>query len=166
MNKQKQLEKLLLGCPTCAYEEADGVLYRHCNKCQFDISKLAYEIVIENKTTLGASGFRNGLTDAEEEMLQIAEEECAELIQAISKIRRHGIDREEVGQKGEEPLEEGPRIQNLHEECGDVIACIAILSHNKLIEIGRVNKVARQKLDRLKVPGNTRVHFMVPHMIP
>lgn len=102
--------------------------------------------------------FSNGLTAAQEEMLQITEEECSEVIQAISKIRRHGqFSHYEDG---------SVNIEHLWEECGDVLACIAILSHNGLINPAIVNQIARKKLDRLKVPGNNRVHFITPGMIP
>lgn len=110
--------------------------------------------------------FSNGLTSAQEEIFQLTEEECAELIQAISKIRRYGLDQEDEGDGTEEPLEEGPRSQNLHEECGDGVACIAMLSHNKLIDINRVNLIARQKLDRIRAPTTKRVNFITPEMIP
>ncbi len=102
------------------------------------------------------TGFTNGLNAAEEEMLQITEEECAELIQAISKVRRHGSLEDD----------EFPNSVNLHEEAGDVLACIAVLTHNKILDVSRVNAIARQKLDRLKVPGNRRVHYITPEMIP
>lgn len=100
----------------------------------------------------------NGLTAADEEMFQILEEECAELIQAISKIRRHGVHGKY--QDGSNNLE------HLFEEIGDVHACIEVLARNGLINPRIIEQMARGKLDRLKVPGNNRVHFITPEMIP
>lgn len=99
--------------------------------------------------------FSNGLSAAQEEMFQLAEEECAELIQAISKVRRHGLN-----------SDYGNNSDNLHEECADVLACIAILSHNGLINPAVVNQISRKKLDRIKDPSTKRVHFITPAMVP
>jgi hypothetical protein len=43
-NEYNQMKKLLEGCGTCSYEEADGSLLCHCKKCQFEITSLAYSM--------------------------------------------------------------------------------------------------------------------------
>lgn len=106
----------------------------------------------------------NGLSAAEEEMLQLCEEECAELIQAISKIRRFGFNR--VSKPGITETDRDVRNHNLHEEAADVLACIAVLTHNRLLEVKRVNQIAREKLDRIKDPATKRVNFIKPEMVP
>ena len=161
LTKQEKLEKMLRGCPICSYDEADGGLYRHCPKCQYEITKLVYELVIDDRKPLHTLGeFSNGLTKAQEEMFQLAEEECAEFIQAISKVRRHGMDSTFVNG------DPGLNRKNLHEEAADVIACIGVLCHNRLLDAADINVIARQKLDRIRDPSTKRVHFITPDMIP
>lgn len=162
MNKQRRLEHLLRGCSSCTYDEDEGALYRHCTKCQYEITKLVHEIVIDDRKSLKEPGFSNGLTKAQEEMFQLTEEECAELIQAISKVRRHGMDSESVD--GQTAAYHNRK--NLHEEAADVIACIGVLCHNKLLDASEINAIAKQKLDRIRDPSTRRVHFITPEMIP
>lgn len=99
--------------------------------------------------------FSNGLTAAQEEMFQLLEEECAEVIQAVSKIRRHGL-----------TSGEGKNLENLHEECGDLFACIKVLIHNQLLDPVAVSHVSSKKLDRIRDPKQNRVHFITPAMVP
>lgn len=162
MTKPQRLRKLLQGCNWgCTYDEAEGGLLLHCQACQFEITKLAYEIgVLDPSHEDKIAVFDNGLTDAQEEMFQIAEEECAELIKAISKIRRHGMYSTFI------PGDSHLNRKNLHEEAADVIACIGMLCHNHLLDASDVNVIARQKLDRIRDPSNNRVHFITPDMIP
>lgn len=66
--------------------------------------------------------------------LTIASEECAELIQAISKIKRHGF--------------RGVYEWNLHEEVADVLICIAELVSLGYLDIDEVIDWQRFKIDR------------------
>ena len=62
------------------------------------------------------------MTDKERELLLILQEECAEVIQAISKIFRFGIDTEWNGESNRNSLEE---------EIGDLICMIEMTSDSK-----------------------------------
>lgn len=57
------------------------------------------------------------VTDHQEECLNILQEECAEVIQAASKIKRFGIYNKKMGA-------ELNNLQNLEMEIGDVLAMI------------------------------------------
>ena len=57
------------------------------------------------------------VTDHQEECLNILQEECAEVIQAASKIKRFGI-------YNSKPGAELNNLQNLEMELGDVLAMI------------------------------------------
>lgn len=59
----------------------------------------------------------NHLTEHQEECLNILQEECAEVIQAASKIKRFGI----YNRKDGDDLN---NLQNLEMELGDVLAMI------------------------------------------
>jgi NTP pyrophosphatase (non-canonical NTP hydrolase) len=66
----------------------------------------------------------NKLTPKQAELLTLLEEECAEVIQAITKIQRHGLD----SGSGE------PNVTALHRELGDVHAAVKLLLDIGLIE--------------------------------
>jgi NTP pyrophosphatase (non-canonical NTP hydrolase) len=57
------------------------------------------------------------VNDHQEECLNILQEECAEVIQAVSKIKRFGISGRKIGA-------ELNNLQNLEMELGDVLAMI------------------------------------------
>jgi NTP pyrophosphatase (non-canonical NTP hydrolase) len=147
----------------CEYDEAEGGLLDHCKSCRDKIAALAHRIFVRGPKVAAPEfppeQFSNGLTKAEEEMLQLMEEECAELIQAVSKIKRHGRDSNFFGNPKK-------NMENLHEEAADVVACLGILSHNGLLDSQKVNEVARLKLERIRDPKTRRVHFITPEMIP
>ncbi len=65
------------------------------------------------------------LTAAEDEALTIVEEECAELIQAIAKARRFGLDgvHPETGDRNRDAIER---------EAGDVVSAIELAAANCL----------------------------------
>lgn len=66
--------------------------------------------------------------------LTIATEECAELIQAITKLKRYGFyDRYK---------------NNLHEEVADVLICITELVALGYLDIDKVAKYQELKIDR------------------
>ncbi len=66
--------------------------------------------------------------------LTIASEECAELIQSITKVKRYGF---------HDKYEE-----NLHEEVADVLICIAELVCLGYLDIDKVINWQKQKIDR------------------
>ena len=74
----------------------------------------------------------------------ICQEECAEVIQAVSKINRFGID-------GAKPLTVKTNREHLEEELGDLLAMIDILVVNGIVsndnlEIAKLAKI--QKLNK------------------
>lgn len=66
--------------------------------------------------------------------LTITSEECAELIQSITKVKRYGF---------HDKYEE-----NLHEELADVLICIAELVCLGYLDIDKVINRQKQKIDR------------------
>lgn len=66
--------------------------------------------------------------------LTITSEECAELIQSITKVKRYGF---------RDKYEE-----NLHEELADVLICIAELVCLGYLDIDKVINWQKQKIDR------------------
>nr|DAU96102.1 MAG TPA: nucleoside triphosphate pyrophosphohydrolase [Caudoviricetes sp.] len=66
--------------------------------------------------------------------LTIASEECAELIQAITKVKRYGF---------HEDYED-----NLHEEIADVLICITELVCLGYLDIDKVRNYQKIKIDR------------------
>lgn len=101
----------------------------------------------------------NGLTEAEEEMLQLMEEECAELIQAVSKVKRFGENYRRV-------LNGPTNRENLTEEAADVLACIRMLFYNGLLSPTAVEEQIKMKLNRIRNPDQKRVHYITPDMVP
>ena len=75
--------------------------------------------------------------------MDILQEECAEVIQAVSKIRRFGIDNAKHG--------EGPtNREHLEEELGDMLAMIDILMVNDIVSWGSLHQAKRAKIEKLK----------------
>jgi len=65
------------------------------------------------------------ITDQQREVMLIAQEECAEVIQAISKILRFGLDGTWQGRSNQERLEE---------EVGDLVCMIDLMKQHNLID--------------------------------
>lgn len=85
----------------------------------------------------------NGLSDAQQEALDLLKEECGELVQAASKCTRFGL------AAMRDPSLGFTAGDMLHEEASDVIACLAILTTMGLIDRDRLNAGAELKLRRL-----------------
>jgi NTP pyrophosphatase (non-canonical NTP hydrolase) len=81
------------------------------------------------------------------EVMDILQEECAEVIQAVSKIRRFGIDNSKQG-SGQTNRE------HFEEEVGDVLAMIDILLINNVVSWGNLHKAKRAKIEKLKKWSN------------
>jgi NTP pyrophosphatase (non-canonical NTP hydrolase) len=77
------------------------------------------------------------------EVMDIAQEECAEVIQAISKIRRFGIDNSKPGT-------EYTNRAHLEEELGDMLAMIDILMINEVVSWANLHRAKRAKIEKLK----------------
>ena len=85
--------------------------------------------------------------EANDEVMDILQEEAAEVIQAVSKIRRFGIDNAKPG------LGYTNR-EHLEEELGDLLAIIDILTENEVVNWGNLQKAKRAKIEKLKKWSN------------
>jgi NTP pyrophosphatase (non-canonical NTP hydrolase) len=74
------------------------------------------------------------------EILLITQEECAEVIQAISKVFRFGIDEEFLGETNREHLEE---------EIGDLMCMIDLLIDQGIISESACMTAKSEKLNKL-----------------
>jgi len=77
-----------------------------------------------------------------QEALIILQEECAEVIQAASKIYRFGIDN--VHKSG------NTQRANLEMEIGDVLALIDILVEQGVVDLNNINLANANKKEKLK----------------
>jgi NTP pyrophosphatase (non-canonical NTP hydrolase) len=83
------------------------------------------------------------------EILTIAQEECAEVIQVISKIHRFGIGNEHVGsQRGI------TNTEKLEEEVGDLLAMIDLLVDNGILRTEKLAEAKQRKIDKLHIWSN------------
>lgn len=78
-----------------------------------------------------------------EEVMDILQEECAEVIQAVSKISRFGIDNYKPGK---------PKTnrEHLEEELGDMLAMIDILREMGVVSWGNMEIAKKAKIEKLK----------------
>ena len=77
------------------------------------------------------------------EVMDILQEECAEVIQAVSKISRFGLDNLKPGK---------PKTnrEHLEEELGDLIAMVDILTRNGVVDSANIEMAATAKIEKLK----------------
>ena len=86
------------------------------------------------------------MNDKQREILVITQEECAEVIQSISKVFRFGIDNDhKSGLTQREALEK---------EVGDLVAMIELLHEHKIVDKDRVVQAVQEKKDKLKIWSN------------
>jgi NTP pyrophosphatase (non-canonical NTP hydrolase) len=78
----------------------------------------------------------------QEECLNILQEECAEVIQAASKIKRFGI----IGKRQDSTLN---NIQNLTMELGDVLALVEMVKDSMGITTADLETARLHKMERL-----------------
>ena len=86
----------------------------------------------------------------ENEVLDILQEECAEVIQAVSKIRRFGADNVKPGK---------PKTnrEHLEEELGDMLAMIDIMMELGIVSYGNLEIAKKAKIVKLKQWSNIYV---------
>lgn len=77
------------------------------------------------------------------EVFCIAQEECAEVTQAISKIFRFGFD-------SEHPVTNKANRNSLEEEVGDLLCMIDIMIEKCIISDSNVNAARKAKREKLK----------------
>lgn len=80
------------------------------------------------------------MNNAQREILLIAQEECAEVTQAISKAFRFGIDGEHIGVTNR---------ARLTEETGDLLCMIELMIESKLIDRSEVMNASDMKRNKL-----------------
>lgn len=83
------------------------------------------------------------MNEKEREILLITQEECAEVIQAISKISRFGLD-------AKHPDRTQDNRQHLSEEIGDLLAMIELLVVKDVVSLSDVNAAKKNKIDKLR----------------
>jgi NTP pyrophosphatase (non-canonical NTP hydrolase) len=82
-----------------------------------------------------------------QETMAILAEECAEVIQAVSKINRFGLDNLKPGK---------PKTnrQHLEEELGDMMAMITILIDKGIVDPAHLKQAEAAKIEKLKLWSN------------
>lgn len=83
------------------------------------------------------------MKDKDEEILRITQEECAEVIQAISKIFR-------FGSFETYPIKGPNNLERLEEEIGDLLCMIDLLIENGLVNEANLKYAAKAKMLKLK----------------
>jgi len=77
-----------------------------------------------------------------QEILDILQEECAEVIVEVSKCRRFGIDSQHYKTLV-------PRKEMLEQELGDVLAMIKLLVDEGIISADGIESAAERKIEKL-----------------
>ena len=85
------------------------------------------------------------MNEIEKEVLLIAQEECAEVTQAISKVFRFGLYGEHNGASNRE---------RLTEEVGDLFCMIQLMIETGIINIDEVDKASANKKAKLQKWSN------------
>lgn len=81
------------------------------------------------------------------EVMNILSEECAEVIQAISKCHRFGLNNVKPGKPK-------TNLQHLEEELGDLLAMIDILKDLSIIDNNALEEAKVAKIEKLKKWSN------------
>ena len=86
---------------------------------------------------------KDNMDSQTKEVMDILQEECAEVIQAVSKISRFGLDNVKPGK---------PKTnrEHLEEELGDMIAMICILEKMGVVNQDALEIATRAKIEKLK----------------
>jgi len=82
------------------------------------------------------------IADKTQEALIILQEECAEVIQAASKIYRFGLDNEHKSGSTQRA--------NLEMEIGDMMALVDILVEQGIVDLNNINIANTNKKEKLK----------------
>ena len=90
---------------------------------------------------------RDNMDEQTYEVMAILQEEAAEVIQAVSKCYRFGLDNYKPGK---------PKTnrQHLEEEIGDLLAMVDILLINNIVNWGNLHRAKRAKIEKLKKWSN------------
>ena len=90
------------------------------------------------------------LDNETKEIFCIAQEECAEVTQAISKIFRFGPDQIKYNQ-------DRTNREHLEEEIGDLLCMIDILVEKTIISDSNINQARKNKRDKLRQWSNIKL---------
>lgn len=87
------------------------------------------------------------MKEQEREVMNILSEECAEVIQAISKCHRFGLDNYKPGK---------PKTnrEHLEEEIGDLLAMVDILVNIGVVNVSSLEHAKIAKIQKLKIWSN------------
>jgi len=83
------------------------------------------------------------MNDKQKEILSIAQEECGEVIVAISKIFRFGFD----SRWPEGGVDNRARLT---EELGDLLAMVKLMSEYEIVDLEEMAKAGERKITKLK----------------
>jgi NTP pyrophosphatase (non-canonical NTP hydrolase) len=83
------------------------------------------------------------MNNKQEEILSIAQEECGEVIVAISKIFRFGFD----SRWPEGGIDNRARLT---EELGDLMAMVKLMSEHGIVDLEEMAKAGERKITKLK----------------
>ena len=86
------------------------------------------------------------MTEKEREILGILQEECAEVIQSVSKCVRFGIDNSHKSGSTQR--------ENLSMEVGDLVCMIGLAIESGLVKEEDINRARDEKIEKLKVYSN------------
>jgi NTP pyrophosphatase (non-canonical NTP hydrolase) len=87
------------------------------------------------------------MNEQEREVMNILSEECAEVIQAISKCHRFGLDNYKPGKPK-------TNCDHLQEEIGDLLAMVDILLDMQVISKSSLEMAKLAKIEKLKKWSN------------
>ena len=87
------------------------------------------------------------MTDKITEILDILQEECAEVIQNVSKCRRFGLDNVYLNGTG-------TQRENLVKEIGDVVAMIDLLKEHGVVTDAEIEVAKQNKFNKLRKWSN------------
>ena len=82
------------------------------------------------------------MNSSQKEIMLIAQEECAEVTQAISKVFRFGLD-------AKHPDQTANNQERLEEEVGDLLCMIELMVESKLIDRTKMLNASGQKRNKL-----------------
>jgi NTP pyrophosphatase (non-canonical NTP hydrolase) len=109
----------------------------HCELAQQKTAIISHHLQIKG----------NIMDNQTKEVMDILQEECAEVIQAVSKISRFGLDNLKPGK---------PKTnrEHLEEEIGDLYAMIEILQELDVVSWTNIERAAEAKREKLKIWSN------------
>jgi NTP pyrophosphatase (non-canonical NTP hydrolase) len=91
------------------------------------------------------------MNEQNKEILLILQEECAEVIQAISKVFRFGVAASHPNTPNK------TNMYSLQEEIGDLLAMVELLENNGAVNREMLFQFKKRKFEKLKLWSTVRV---------